>query len=132
MRISEIATILAWHDALNSSDIDTLLAVSSDDIELAGSEGAAQGLAALREWASSAAPTLVPGRMFMHDGVIVVEEQATWPSKTDEPGETGNTKTVATAFRVVHDQVTAVFRHDTLEEALEATDLSEKDLVTDV
>jgi hypothetical protein len=33
---------------------------------------------------------------------------------------------------VVHDQVTAVFRHDTLEEALEATDLSEKDLVTDV
>ncbi|MFM1724380.1 MULTISPECIES: nuclear transport factor 2 family protein [Rhodococcus] len=129
MRISEIATILAWHDALNSSDIDTLLAVSSDDIELAGSEGAAQGLTALQEWATTAAPTLVPGRMFMHDGVVVVEEQATWSSKPDEAGES---RTVATAFRVVHDQVTAVFRHDTLEEALEATDLSEKDLVTDV
>ncbi len=85
--------------------------VSSDDIELAGSEGAAQGLTALREWATTAAPTLVPGRMFMHDGVVVVEEQATWSSEPDV------TKSVATAFRVVHDQVTAVFRHDTLEEA---------------
>ncbi|QBJ97207.1 nuclear transport factor 2 family protein [Rhodococcus sp. ABRD24] len=126
MRISEIATVLAWHDALNSSDIDTLLAVSSDDIDLAGTEGAAQGLSALREWATTAGLTLVPGRMFMHDGVIVIEEQATWASKPNEP------RTVATAFRVVHDQVTAVFRHDTLESALEATDLSEKDLVTDI
>ena len=80
MRISEIATVLAWHDALNSSDIDTLLAVSSDDIDIAGEEGAAQGLTVLREWASSSGLTLVPGRMFMHDGVIVVEEQATWAS----------------------------------------------------
>ncbi|CAM3127171.1 nuclear transport factor 2 family protein [Prescottella defluvii] len=126
MRISEIATVLAWHDALNSSDIDTLLAVSSDDIDIAGEEGAAQGLTMLREWASSAGLTLVPGRMFMHDGVIVVEEQATWASAPDQ------SKTVATAFRVVNDQVTTVFRHDTLEEALEATDLSEKDLVTDI
>lgn len=126
MRISEIATVLAWHDALNDSDIETLLALSSDDIELGGSEGAAQGLTALREWATSAAPTLVAGRMFMHDGVVVVEEQATWASK---PGES---RTVGTAFRVVNDQVTAVFRHDTLEAALEATDLSEQDLVTDI
>ncbi|MGF7124673.1 nuclear transport factor 2 family protein [Rhodococcus sp. TAF43] len=126
MRISEIATVLAWHDALNSSDIDTLLAVSSDDIDIAGEEGAAQGLTVLREWASSSGLTLVPGRMFMHDGVIVVEEQATWASQPDQ------SKTVATAFRVVNDQVTTVFRHDTLEEALEATDLSEKDLVTDI
>ena len=126
MRISEIATILAWHNALNDSDIDTLLQVSSDDIELAGSEGAAQGLTALREWASSAGLTLTPGRMFMHNGVVVVEEEATQASK---PGES---RTVATAFRVVNDQVTAVFRHDSLEEALEATDLSERDLVTDI
>jgi len=126
MRISEIATVLAWHDALNSSDIDTLLEVSSDDIELGGSEGAAQGLAALREWARSAGLTLVPGRMFMHDGVVVVEEQAAWADKPNE------SRTVGTAFRVVNDQVTAVFRHDTLEEALEATDLTEKDLVTDI
>lgn len=126
MRISEIATVLAWHDALNDSDIETLLALSSDDIELGGTEGAAQGLTALRDWANSAAPTLVPGRMFMHDGVVVVEEQATWAAAPDE------SRTVGTAFRVVHDQVTAVFRHDTLDAALEATDLSEKDLVTDI
>ncbi|RVW06539.1 nuclear transport factor 2 family protein [Rhodococcus spongiicola] len=126
MSISEIATVLAWHDALNDSDVETLLMVSSDDIELADSEGAAQGLAALREWAASAGISLVPGRMFQHDGVIVVEEQATWESK---PGES---RTVGTAFRVVNDQVTAVFRHETLEAALEATELTDKDLVTDL
>ena len=126
MRISEIATVLAWHDALNDSDIETLLEVSSDDIELGGSEGAAQGLTALREWATSAGLTLVPGRMFMHDGVVVVEEQATWVDRPDQP------RTVGTAFRVVNDQVTAVFRHDTLASALEATDLTEQDLVTDI
>ncbi|RVW00672.1 nuclear transport factor 2 family protein [Rhodococcus xishaensis] len=126
MSISEIATVLAWHDALNDSDIETLLMVSSDDIELADSEGAAQGLAALREWAASADIRLVPGRMFQHDGVIVVEEQATLASK---PGESS---TVGTAFRVVNDQVTAVFRHETLEAALEATELTDKDLVTDL
>ena len=34
MSTSEIATVLAWHDALNSGDIDTLLSLSSDDIEM--------------------------------------------------------------------------------------------------
>ncbi|WP_305093881.1 nuclear transport factor 2 family protein [Prescottella sp. R16] len=129
MRISEIATVLAWHDALNDSDIETLLELSSDDIEIGGAEGAAQGLTALREWAATGAGaglTLVPGRMFVHDGVVVVEEQLSRASTA------GESRTVGTSFRVVHDQVTAVFRHDTLESALEATDLTEKDLVTDV
>ncbi|WP_137723269.1 nuclear transport factor 2 family protein [Prescottella subtropica] len=130
MRISEIATVLAWHDAFNDSDIETLLALSSDDIEIGGAEGAAQGLAALREWAGSAGLTLVPGRMFVHDGVVVVEERAT--VNPDEAVEAVEATNVATAFRVVHDQVTAVFQHDTLASALEATDLTEKDLVTDI
>lgn len=114
MSTSEIATVLAWHDALNASDFDTLLALSSDDIEIAGPEGAAQGLGALREWASTTALTLNPGRMFVHSGVVVVEEEATG----------------AAAFRVVHDQVTSVFRHPDLAAAFAATDLSEADLVS--
>jgi hypothetical protein len=36
--------------------------------------------------------------------------------------------THASAFRVVHDHVTSVFRHDNLAAALAATDLTEDDL----
>ncbi|MGW0044941.1 nuclear transport factor 2 family protein [Rhodococcus sp. NPDC003348] len=124
MSTSEIATVLAWHDALNASDLDTLLALSSDDIEIADAEGAGQGLGALREWASTAGLTLDPGRMFVHEGVVVVEEA------TKVAARPGETTTMAMAFRVVHDQVTSVFRHDDLAAAFEATDLTEADLVS--
>lgn len=125
MSTSEIATVLAWHDALNSSDLDTLLTLSSDDIDIGDARGAGQGLGALREWASTAGAPLNPGRMFVHGGVVVVEEQAgTAPDATPDatPG--------AAAFRVVHDQVTSFFRHADLAAAFAATDLSEADLVS--
>ena len=38
MTTSEIATVLAWHDALNEGDLDTLIQVSSDDIEFGDDE----------------------------------------------------------------------------------------------
>ena len=125
MSTSEIATVLAWHDALNEADIDGLLDLSSDDIELGGPQGASQGLAALRSWATDAGVRLVPGRMYYHDGVVVVEEQATWASDPDK------STNVASAFRVVHDRVTSVYRHDDLESALAATDMNESDRVAD-
>lgn len=125
MSASEIATVLAWHDALNSGDVDTLVDLSSDDVDLAGPQGATQGTAALRDWAARAGLGLVPGRMFYHDGVLVVEEEATWRADPQTP------QPLAIAFRVVHDQVTSVFRHASLAEALAATGLEEKDLVED-
>jgi SnoaL-like domain len=115
MTTSEIATVLAWHDALNEHDLDTLVALSSDDIDISDTRGAAQGHQALREWAASSAINAVPGRMYVHDGVVVVEEQ----------------DATASAFRVVHDHVTSVFRHDDLRSALAATDLTEDDLIVD-
>lgn len=114
MTTSEIATVLAWHDALNSSDVETLVALSSDDIEFGDAQGAAQGHDALRQWATSATVPAETGRMYVHDGVVVVEEQGTG----------------ASAFRVVHDHVTSVFRHDDLASALAATDLTENDFVS--
>ena len=121
MTTSEIATVLAWHDALNASDLDTLLALSSDDIEVGDAHGAAQGHAALRDWASAHPPHAEVGRIFVHDGVVVVEQ------KIGGPGESG--PTIASAFRVVHDHVTSVFRHDDLAAALAATELTDADLV---
>jgi ketosteroid isomerase-like protein len=120
MTTSEIATVLAWHDALNERDFDTLVALSSDDIDIGDANGAAQGLEALLEWAGGLDVTVTPGRMYVHDGVVVVEQQLS-PSA-------GHTTGAASAFRVVHDHITSVFRHNDLASALAATDLTEKDL----
>lgn len=123
MTTSEIATVLAWHDALNASDLDTLVALSSDDIEVGDAHGAGQGHDALRKWASATKMTADPGRMYVHGGVVVVEQKISHP---DNPVAS---ITAASAFRVVHDRVTSVFRHDDLAAALAATDLTEADLV---
>ncbi len=75
MSTSEIATVLAWHDAVNSNDIDTLVQLSSDDIVLpTPDDDPDQGLDELREWATTAGVTLQPGRLFVHHGIVVVEE----------------------------------------------------------
>jgi uncharacterized membrane protein YgcG len=61
--------------------------------------------------------------MFVHDGVVVVEQEI---SSRDDPGAV---TTAASAFRVVRDHVTAVFRHEDLASALSATELTAADLV---
>lgn len=122
MSTSEIATVLAWYDALSAGDVDTLLSLSSDDIEIGDVNGAAQGHAALRDWAGRTDATIDVGRTYYHDGVVVVEE--TIAPKSDPAAlDTG-----ATAFRVVHDHVTSVFFHDDLAAALAATELTDTDL----
>ena len=123
MTTSEIATVLAWHDALNASDLETLVALSSDDIEIGDAHGAAQGHAALRRWAASRNAKAEPGRIYVHQGVVVVEQKISNP---DNPGAVTH---AASAFRVVHDHVTSVFRHEDLASALEATELTEADFV---
>lgn len=118
MSTSEIATVLAWHDALAAGDLDTLEQLSSDDIEVADADGAGQGHQALRRWAASAEASTGIDRMYVHEGVVVAQLT---------PAGSGAARAVA--FRVVHDHVTAVFRHDDLDSALSATDLTEADRV---
>jgi ketosteroid isomerase-like protein len=121
MTTSEIATVLAWHDALNAADLETLVSLSSEDIDIGDAHGAAQGHEALRSWAASQQGTAELGRMYVHDGVVVVDQKITSPD--------GTVTNAASAFRVVHDHVTSVFRHDDLASALAATELTESDLV---
>jgi hypothetical protein len=122
MSTSEIATVLAWHDALSSSDLDTLISLSSDDIEIGDADGAAQGHEALRDWAQRLAATVEVGQIYYRDGIVVVQERLT--SNTDPT----DVRTTAAALRVVHDHVTSVFRHDDLASALAATDLTDNDM----
>ncbi|HPX38015.1 MAG TPA: nuclear transport factor 2 family protein [Mycobacterium sp.] len=121
MSTSEIATVLAWHDALSTGDIDTLNTLSSDDIEIGDSHGAAQGHAALREWAQRTDATIEVGEIYYRDGVVVVSERIT-------PNSGAAAANAASAFRVVHDHVTSVFRHPDLTAALAATELNDEDL----
>ncbi|EUA15954.1 snoaL-like domain protein [Mycobacterium xenopi 4042] len=86
MTTSEIATVLAWHDALNAADLDTLVALSSEDIEIGDAHGAGQGHEALREWAAATKTTAEPGRMYVRDGVVVVEQKISSP---DNPARRG-------------------------------------------
>ena len=120
MSTSEIATVLAWHDALSAADLDTLASLSSDDIEIGDAHGAAQGRAALRAWAQRTDATVEVGTIYYRDGVVVVEERIT-PTG-------GPARTAASACRVVDDHVTAVFRHDDLAAALAATEMTDDDL----
>ena len=120
MSTSEIATVLAWHDALSAGDLDTLVSLSSDDIEIGDSHGAAQGHAALQAWAQRTDATIEVGATYYRDGVVVVEELIT--------PHHGVQATAASAFRVVDDHVTAVFRHDDLAAALAATEMADDDL----
>ena len=122
MSTSEIATVLAWHDALSSADLDTLGELSSDDIEIGDAHGAAQGHAALRAWAQRTAATIEVGDIYYRDGVVVVAERIT---PREDPS---SARTTASAFRVVDDHVTAAFRHEDLAAALAATEMSEEDL----
>ena len=122
MSTSEIATVLAFHDALTNSDLDTLVSLASDDVEIGDAHGAAQGHAALRQWAQRSDASVEVGEIYYRDGVVVVEERIT--SKSD-PSDVGTT---ASAFRVVHDHITSAFRHDTLAAALAATELTDEDL----
>ena len=121
MSTSEIATVLAFHDALTNSDLDTLVSLASDDIEIGDAGGAAQGHAALREWAQRSDVSVDVGDIYYRDGVVVVEERVT--SKSDP----GDVSTTASAFRVVHDHITSAFRHDSLAAALAATEMTDED-----
>ena len=123
MTTSEIATVLAWHDALNASDLETLVDLSSDDIDIGDAHGATQGHEALRRWAASRKATAEIGRIYVHDGVVVVEQKLSTP---DDPGAVMNS---ASAFRVVHDHVTSVFHNQDLASALAATELTEADAI---
>jgi hypothetical protein len=60
------------------------------------------------------------GAIYYRHGVVVVEERIT--------PHNGTAGTAASAFRVVDDHVTAVFRHDDLAAALAATEMTDADL----
>ena len=121
---TEIQTVIAWHEALNSGDVDGLLNLSHPEVEVGGPRGTAHGAQNLRDWASRAGIHLNPGRIFYGSDTVVVEQEATWTQA--DTAETTPVQTVASTFVVRDGLLTSVVRYPDLAEALRAADLDER------
>ena len=116
----EIQTVIAWHEALNSDDVERLIALSHPNVEVGGPRGTARGTQVLREWVDRANINLEPGRILHEADTVVVEQEAEWVS-----AEPGSRQIVASVFLVHDGLVTSVVRYPTLAEALHAADFDE-------
>jgi ketosteroid isomerase-like protein len=116
----ETQTVKAWHAALNSGDVERLVALSHPDIVVGGPRGEANGAQILREWVDRANIHLEPLRVFHEAGTVVVEQEAEW--KFMDPGVR---QTVASVFVVGDGVVTSVVRHPDLPSALRAANIDE-------
>ena len=125
MDADAVATVHAWHEALNTGDVERLIALSSDDVEVGGPRGSGRGAELIRDWFGRAGIHIEPHRTFHRNDTVVVEEGATW--KGAEVGTATEPQTVASVFVVQDGRVTSVVRHVDLASALEAGRLSFSD-----
>ena len=121
-RISpKIKTVTAWHEALNSGDVESLLDLSHPDFEMGGPRGMVRGAQTLREWVDRAKIRLEPERVFHEKDTVVAEQRAEW--------QAGGQQTVASIFVVRDGLVTSVVRYPGLAEALREANLDERHAV---
>ena len=80
---SETQTVAAWHEALNSGDVERLIGLSHPDIEVGGPRGSGHGAQILREWVDRANVHLEPQRVFQRADTVVVQD-AYHPTETTE------------------------------------------------
>ena len=116
-----LQTVAAWHEALNTGDVDRLVGLSHPDVEMGGPRGKVSGSVVLREWVARANIRLEPLRFFRDGETVVVEEEAQW--RSPETGEVIGTGTVASVFVVRDGRVAGVARHHDLSGALTAANL---------
>jgi ketosteroid isomerase-like protein len=117
LALTEVEAVIAWHEALNEGDVERLLALCSEDVEVGGPLGSARGSQALRDWFERAGLRLELTAFLQRSEVVVVTQEAEWPSDTALASEP---QAVASVFRVRHGVIVSVFRYDDLESALVA------------
>jgi ketosteroid isomerase-like protein len=129
MTTSAVSTVHAWHEALNTGNVDQLIALSSDVVEVGGPRGRGSGPGAqlLREWFGRAGIRMEPYQIYHRDNTVVVEQGARW--QPPEAGITTEPQTVATAFVVKDGRVASIVRYPDLASALEASGLTSFDKV---
>ena len=118
-----VRVVEAWHDALNSGDVERLVALSHPDIRVVGSKGSGRGAQLLREWAVRAGIQLTLVRHFHVGRTVVVGQDARWRSA--ETGELSGMQRVASTFVVRGGRVASVSRYADLSGALRDAGLDE-------
>src|SRR3954452_3656881 len=108
----------AWQDAANKQDVEQLLALSDQDIEIAGPRGVGHGHQLLRDWLARAGLTLETRRAFVRGNEVVVAQHAIWRGATT--GEVTGEAELASRFRVEKGRVVLFGRYDSLDQALGA------------
>jgi ketosteroid isomerase-like protein len=120
---SEVRVVRAWHEALNTGDVDLLATLSHPDVEVGGPRGTGRGAQLLREWVDRANVHLDPRRVFHRVNTVVVEQEAKWRSA--DTGQVTGGQVVASVFVVRDDQIARVVRYPDLTDALRAVNLDE-------
>jgi hypothetical protein len=121
----EIELVRNWHMALNSCDVDKLVALVGQHVTMGGPHGLTQGAQGVREWFERASVRMYPTRFFQRDHIVVVEEAAQW--RDPETGAATRSKVVATVFEINDGVLSRILRCDDLPAALAAASLSVAD-----
>lgn len=120
--MSALDVVRAWVDAVNTSDVRTVMTRSAGDIELVGPRGTARGQPALRDWVERAGLQMTTERAFAGPDEVVLWQRLVW---RDHAGLVVAAAAAAHHFRVTGGRVSRVARYERLEEALLASGLTE-------
>jgi len=125
---SPIFVVQKWHEALNASQVEEMVALLHPQVEVGGPQGTTRGARSVREWLVRSKVRLLPQRWFDGGNQIVVQEIGEWRSAEGDQETTG--KLVATVFRVDENGlITRIWRQEALAPALEEVCLSFEDEV---
>jgi hypothetical protein len=122
----EIAS--AWQQAANDQDAERLLSMSDPNIEVVGPRGSGYGHQLLRDWLGRAGLTLATLRAFARGETVVLAQRGVW--RSIEGGDLIGERDLASRFDVQNGRVVRFARYDSLEEALDAANLSLADEVS--
>ena len=121
-----LTTVYEWHTALNTGNVDQLVALVDSNVEVGGARGSSRGANVVRDWFGRANLQLHPLRAFCRSDQVVIEERGEWHAPT---GELTGTQTVATHFTVIDDRISRIMRYDDLTTALTSAGLNQADEV---
>ena len=123
----QLATVAAWHRAVNAGAAEQAGALCTDEVEIGGPRGAAHGRDVLVDWVLRAGIRMEPVRWFCGAAGAVVEQDARWLDPVS--GEPGEPVRLATAFGLVNGRISRVLRDPDTPAALLALWLSPADEV---
>lgn len=109
-----VHVLQAWHDAVNTGDVDSAVQLCSTDVAVAGPRGVGHGHDLVRSWLVRSGIRLEPQQPFVESGGrFVVREMARWTA-TDAPAAAPTEPTPTwCVFTVASGLVTSVARYET-------------------